>query len=285
VTLLVPPEASAPHGYGSDADYDPFPDELKPASELVAATGLNIVIFGQPGCGKTTLIGTATEHPQGRDVVIADFDNGLKSLRDRADIRGWPMNSFDEAVKLYSYLTTKRHPFRTIGLDSLSEAYRIQMTDVLRNPQRKNTRLSPDQNDYGEANEGIIRMARAFKDLAITHGYNIVMTAHQREDQDATTGAVLIRPSLTPGALLGVVGAVDALGYLRIKNGQRELLLQEQGNILAKYRQPRSGPQLPLVIQNPSLGPIIAHLRGEYVPEIAEAPRADPQEIAEAAKS
>ena len=98
--------------------------------------------------------------------------------------------------------------------------------------------------------------------MAQSNGINVIFTALAIETKDESTGAVLTRPALTPKALELAAGAVDMLGYLtQDKNGMRVLKFQPNPAYMAKVRQPMTGEQIPLVIENPTLPDILAIVR------------------------
>jgi hypothetical protein len=204
--------------------------------------------------------------------LVIDVDGGIRTITNRSDIKVFTPRPghWDDLQRIYDWLLTKRnrHPFKTIGLDSITDVYRIALTNAILSNPKPNPLGVPSQSDYGAANEQTIRMVRAFKEFAVELGWNVIFTAHTREDKDETSGAILTRPAMTPGATLGIVGAVDAVGYLRRlpRSQDRELRLGGSDTITSKYRQPPDMPEalkLPEVIVKPHMHRILSHLKGE----------------------
>ena len=58
--------------------------QVKPPSEMV--DWINFLEYGDPGVGKTYLLGTAADDPRTSPVLIADIEGGLTTLRHRKDV-------------------------------------------------------------------------------------------------------------------------------------------------------------------------------------------------------
>ena len=243
----------------------------KPASETVQDVGVNMAVFGHPGSGKTTLLATAQSSPHGKDVLVIDMEGGTRAISDRDDVmvatdsNGGPIMSWDDLAAISSLLRRQvlegECPFKTIGFDTLSAMHRLALSKVMK---ASPTPDMPSQPEYGRANELMLDQVRGWCDLSREKGINVIFNCHAVEEKDDSTGIVLIRMALTPGVIKGVYQAVDSIGYIAedARTAKRKLLLKTNNRVLAKFRQPLTGPQLPLEIENPNLGEIIEHVRG-----------------------
>jgi len=244
----------------------------KKASQLKGALGINMLIFGYGGSGKTTLACTAQDTEHGRDVLLLDVDRGVESVSDRDDVdvlqpSQWKTSTPDEP-SLYSILQWIKQQtpgpegsarYKTVVFDSLTSIYDLILKDILR---ASPTPDMPSQPEYGKANmalQQLIADMRALGDL----GVNTIFIAHAKEETDQGSNMVLIRLALTPGVTSNVMRTVDHVGYLQVDtgSGNRKLILKNSPRIIAKFRQPRSGPQLPLELLNPNMATIIEHVR------------------------
>ena len=244
-----------------------------PASQVAKALGMSMALFGYPGSGKTTFAASAGESPYGRDVLILDLESGGEVLADRDDIMIWPKPdengripeiTWDGVVRVSEGLKTAIRrgdfPIRTLVIDTMSAAQRLTLAKVMKSSP---TPEMPSQPEYGKSNELLLQFVRDWCSLAKETGVNVIFIAHAEEIKDESTGVVLIRMSMTPGVIKGIYQAVSSIAYLaeNTKTGKRRLLLKSDAKVLAKFRQPQSGPQLPLEIDDPSLGKIIDHRR------------------------
>lgn len=237
-------------------------DKFLKASEIVDHWGMNMILFGVAGVGKTTLAASAQDSPYGKDVLFIDVEGGTRSIADRSDITVAQPSSIGDVKEIYDWLVSdKTHTFQTIVIDTLSELQRLGLAEIMRTAKDPEW---PGIQDWGRSTEQVTRLVRAFRLLSQEKGWNVIFTTHANEQKDEVTGAVLIRPNLTPSATVQACGVVDVVGYLTMNSeGVRTLLLKPTRTVTAKYRQPLQGPRLPDMIENPSLVEILAHLRGE----------------------
>lgn len=246
-----------------------------PASQVAKARGLNICIFGHPGVGKTFLLG------QAEDVLVFNWEGGEQTLADRDDVMMWPRPNedgttpeitWDGFIRTWEMLKRRPHPFKTFGFDTLSAAQRLCLDKVMRASPTPDT---PSLQEYGKANELLLAFIRDACAMSKEKGWNVIFLCHAEERADENSGIIYTRMALTPGVVKGVNQTVDTIGYLaestnqKSKATERRLLLHSTPRIIAKHRQPSSGPQLPSEISNPNLQDIINHVRGvkPYTPE------------------
>lgn len=237
-------------------------DKFRSAAEVPDAWGLNMMLYGPPGTGKTTLSATAQDSPHGRNVLFIDIEGGTRSVSDRQDVTVFQPTKFDEVREVFEYIVTQSHDFKTFVLDTISEGQMMGMADIMvtaKDPEW------PGLQDWGKSTEQMLRLVRAFRNLAQTRSWNVILTAHAREQRDDVEGRIYVRPNLTPKVVERIGGVVDVVGYMtKEDDGSRLLQLEPTRRVMAKYRQPLKGPipRLPGTIRNPSLVTILEHLRG-----------------------
>ena len=234
---------------------------------------LKMLVYGDPGVGKTVLAATAMAVPSLREVLFINVESGILSITDAEEI-GVPelpdikdFNSFKELEDIFLFLVTQPHGYKTVVVDSLSELQKYNLDSIVGEKMGKasksgQTRTSPDdiwQEDYGESTQNMRRVVRRFRDLPM----NVIFTCHAVTSQDESKKEV-IRPALTPKLCTSVEGYVDVVGYLYTKevvttDGEeslvRKLLVQPYGKFHAKDRSP--GGRLGTVIEQPTMTEIM----------------------------
>lgn len=214
----------------------------------LAANGVKLLIYGQAGAGKTTLIKTLPS------PIVLSAEGGLLSIKD-ADLPYIEISSIEVLREAYQWLTSsdEAKAYQSVALDSISE-----IAEVVLNAEKKTTK-DPRQ-AYGAMQEQVADIIRAFRDLPGRHVY---MSAKLEKMQDEL-GRVLYAPSMpgnkTGQALPYFFDEVLALRVERDAEGvtQRALLCDSDGLWLAKDRSGKLD-----MWEAPDLGAIIAKIQGE----------------------
>ena len=237
----------------------------------VAAPGetdyINMLVYGEPGVGKTRLAGSSVLVPELRPVLLIDFEGGTLSLAgDMREIDVVQPTSLREIDNLYGALYDDM-PYRTVIVDSLSELQKFLMQDIMREVVNKDPERDADVaglREWGKNSEQVRRIVRAFRDLPC----NTVFTALADESKDERSGINRVRPAL-PGKLKGeVAGYVDMVLYMYTREVQVQGTKERQIKSLVltqgterQVAKDRSGT-LPLLIETPTMQTIRNHVKG-----------------------
>lgn len=235
---------------------------FKKASELTGATGLGLLIFGPPGVGKTTLAATAQESELGSDAILFELDpNGFESITD-VDIPIWPSpedgevtyNDFRAIIdKLVA--AKDKGPFKTIILDSISAIYYDLILCKLTGSREK----QPTQAQWGEANRIMIKLMMDLLTLT-KFGINVIFIGHSMDSQDEeSTIKYLAGTPKGRDEILRNIGRVGYYDYDR-RGEKRILTFKKQRKVEGpKWRQPRTGDQMPLEFTDPTMHDILKY--------------------------
>lgn len=153
------------------------------STSAIAATGVKILVYGQAGAGKTTLI-TTLPNP-----IILSAEGGLLSIRD-ADLPFIEIGNMGDLKEAYSWLMQNSKDYSSVAIDSISE-----IAEVVLNFEKKQAK-DPRQ-AYGAMQEQMTDLIRAFRDLPM----HVLMTAKLEKMQDEM-GRILYAPSM-PGNKTG----------------------------------------------------------------------------------
>lgn len=216
-------------------------------SGRLTANGVKLLVYGQAGAGKTSLIPTLPK------PVVLSAEGGLLSIQD-ADLPYIEVNSMATLQEAYRWLTSSAEAaeFQSVALDSISE-----IAEVCLNTEKKASK-DPRQ-AYGAMQEQMTDIIRAFRDLPGKHVY---MSAKLEKSQDEM-GRMLYSPSM-PGNKTGqaLPYFFDEVLALRVEKDaegatQRALMCDSDGLWVAKDRSGRLAAWEPA-----DLGAIIEKIGG-----------------------
>ncbi len=221
--------------------------QLKRTAGLTAH-GVKMLVYGQAGAGKTSLIPTLPS------PVVLSAEGGLLSIAG-ADVPFIEIKTMADLMEAYQWLTESKEAtqFKSVALDSISEIAEVVLGEELR--RNKDGRAA-----YGELNTVMTNMIRAFRDLPNRHVY---FTAKCEKAQDEA-GRMLYSPSMPGKSLtMQLPYFFDLVLALRVErdaenNTHRMLLTDSDGLWTAKNRAAGTLEQW----EQPDLGEIINKIGG-----------------------
>lgn len=210
---------------------------MSPPSQLTQF--LNLLIYGNPGVGKTVFCGTGEDSLNTNPLLFLDVEGGTLSLRERKNLDVIRVKSIDELLGIHHRLVTENNGYyKTVVIDSLTELQKLDMVDIMHELTQRRPDLDkdvPSQREWGKSIEHMRRIVRGFRDLEM----NTIFTALTIVDKDEN-GTVTYTPSL-PGKLkMEISGFVDVVGYMSAsKEGEdtvRRIQFEGSRRVIAKDR-------------------------------------------------
>lgn len=191
------------------------------------------VIYGASGTGKTTFAGTA------KNSIFASAEKGLLSIADKkpnyVDIK-----SLKDLKDLLQYLSTEKHNFETVIIDSVTE-----INDIIKQDIEKKTGRPMQLQDWGTLSKEIKGLFKGFRDLPM----HVLFLAQETSEKDEDV-VVKIVPSLNGKAATEIAYFMDIVGYIFIdKAGQRKIITNATAKLLTKDRSNKIGNEAPLDFQ------------------------------------
>jgi hypothetical protein len=238
----------------------------------------NMMIYGEPGEGKTPLVCSVTEVEQMMPALLIDCDNGTLSARNRrlktvhiAEMAAQmtletgrsvtPWRAFEE---IYKWLLFGEHDIKTVIIDGGTDLERFCELECItfgienKKSSEHDTELAELQ-DYRRIQERMKRAYIRFRDLVTRDGrrVNLIATAHESKKKDDNSGKLMIQPLFLGKGSTIIPSVFDIIARLRHNDaGKQELIPYLLGNARGRDRSFSLGK----VIAEPTMKKIVERI-------------------------
>lgn len=229
---------------------------------------LKLLVYGEPGAGKTVFAGQAMDSEHLGKVLFLPIEGGLISIADRnpdfIDIGraddGTPNNrtllDLEDLVWKLVNRAAGYEKYKTVVIDSVTDLQSRDLEEIVKSANRKDADVQLQ--DYGKDTTRMRRVLRMLRDAKL----NVILTALARKEQGENDPAPTeVRPDLTQSLSNSIMGFMDFVWYLyRDKEDNRTILTQSKGAFRAKTRLPAYAELLGPYVKNPNLATMYSQL-------------------------
>ena len=201
--------------------------------------GISIIIYGNPGSGKTTLASTLPPE----ETLIITTEAGLGPLLGKGhtllDLKKVMENNQDKTLEevvseIYRMLRTEKHPFKNIVLDNLSELENQLLQDYT----HRRKKPHPELKEWGDVSFRMKEWMTLFRDLEY-QGLNVIFNAWETQLEIQNYGGEVRTmgvPFIAKRAAVQMCGLVDVVARMEVyeKTGARWLRIGPSNLYLTK---------------------------------------------------
>lgn len=218
--------------------------KLTNPAEVVSTSPYRFFLYGEPGVGKTTLIGDAPS-----PLILAAPPDEVTSIRDSA-AQVLTVESWDDAVAAVDLAvkgSPKLQPYETVIVDTLTHVRSFATQAAL-----EANRDKFSQAVWTEANRKLINLVNEL----LKCPKPVVLIGHHRYEKNDDGSIRRVLPDFGEGFLRVFLARMNAAFYYRVAGGKRELLLTAVPGIDVKNRY-----SLPDKLVNPTYADLLSAIQ------------------------
>ena len=173
--------------------------------------GVNILIYGQGGVGKSSFAATAADSPYGSPCLFLDAEGGSRAIAHRDDITVIDIKTWLE-LEDFTKVAGKalELPWKTVVMDNCSEFINLLTKQVVGTDES-----APTQPQWGKMAMEFLSFIRDWRNIGTRTGTNIVFIAWDDEEKDEI-GRSKHQLQMTPKLKREIPGMVDIIGFMSV---------------------------------------------------------------------
>jgi phage nucleotide-binding protein len=196
---------------------------IKRPSELSVKATLSVLIYGQPGIGKTTFGVSAP------DAVLFDYDGGVQRINGAHQVPTLQPTSWEDTNLALTEIANEMPEIKTIVIDTVGKMLDYMSAYIIKNDPKMAMRDgSLSLKGYGVRKQMFVNF---IKQLALM-GKNVVFIAHEREERRGEE--TFKRPEIGGSSANDLIKELDLVGYMYATGKERCITFDPQEYYYAK---------------------------------------------------
>ena len=208
---------------------------IKRPSELNVKATLSVLIYGQPGIGKTTFGVSAP------DAVLFDYDGGVQRINGAHQVPTLQPTSWEDTNEALMEIQNEMPEIKTIVIDTVGKMLDYMSAYIIKtDPKMAMRDGSLSLKGYGVRKQMFVNF---IKQLALM-GKNVVFIAHEREERRGEE--TFKRPEIGGSSANDLIKDLDLVGYMYAVGKERVITFDP-----AEYYYAKNTCNLPAAIKLP----------------------------------
>ena len=208
---------------------------IKKPSELSVKATLSVLIYGQPGIGKTTLGVSAP------NAVLFDYDGGVQRINGAHQVATLQPTSWEDTNAALQEIANEMPEVQTIVIDTVGKMLDYMSAYIIRNDAKMAMRDgSLSLKGYGVRKQMFVN----FINQLAWMGKNVIFIAHEREERRGEE--TFKRPEIGGSSANDLIKELDLVGYMYAIGKERVITFDP-----AEYYYAKNTCNLPAAIKLP----------------------------------
>ena len=208
---------------------------IKRPSELSVKATLSVLIYGQPGIGKTTFGVSAP------DAVLFDYDGGVQRINGAHQVPTLQPTSWEDTNLALQEIQNEMPEIKTIVIDTVGKMLDYMSAYIIKtDPKMAMRDGSLSLKGYGVRKQMFVNF---IKQLSLM-GKNVVFIAHEREERRGEE--TFKRPEIGGSSANDLIKELDLVGYMYAVGKERVITFDP-----AEYYYAKNTCNLPAAIKLP----------------------------------
>lgn len=196
---------------------------IKKPSEIAPKSTISVLVYGEPGIGKTTIACSAP------NPVLFDYDGGVQRINGAHQVPTLQPTSWEDTNAAIEEIEREMPEVQTIVIDTAGKMLTF-MEDYIKvkNPKMKQFDGSLSIKGFGVRKQMFVDFINRLSMM----GKNVIFVAHEKEEKRGDEWVK--RPEIGGSSAADLIKELDLVGYMRAIGKQRTIAFNPTENYYAK---------------------------------------------------
>lgn len=196
---------------------------IKKPSEIAPKSTISVLVYGEPGIGKTTIACSAP------NPVLFDYDGGVQRINGAHQVPTLQPQSWEDTNAAIEEIEREMPEVQTIVIDTAGKMLTFMEDYIkIKNPKMKQYDGSLSIKGFGVRKQMFVDFINRLSLM----GKNVIFVAHEKEEKRGDEWVK--RPEISGSSAADLIKELDLVGYMRAVGKQRTIAFNPTENYYAK---------------------------------------------------